>query len=83
MELVGIGKESHISSLENWTNNNNSPVCSDQPPFPIWTGWAASQRELYILDQNSELVFQQNVTSGIPNNLSELIESLVTSSTVP
>mgnify|MGYP002860976649 FL=1 len=83
VELVGIGKESHISNLENWTNNNNSPVCSDQPPFPIWTGWAASQRELYILDQNSELVFQQNVTSGIPNNLSELVESLVTSSTVP
>ena len=83
LELVGIGKDSHITSLGNWTNNNNAPVCSDQSPFPTWTSWAASQRELYVLDQNNELVLQQNVTSGLPDNLADLIESLITPATVP
>ncbi len=77
VELIGIGKESHINNLGNWTNNNNTPVCSDKSPFPIWTGWSASQRELYILDQNMELVFRQNITSGLPNNLSEIIKNLI------
>ena len=83
VELVGIGKESHITSLGNWTSNNNASVCSDQSPFPTWTSWAASQRELYVLDQSNELVMQQNVTNGLPDNLSDLIKSLVTPATMP
>jgi len=67
----------------NWTNNNNAPVCSDHSPFPTWTSWAASQRELYVLDQNNELVLQQNVTSSLPDNLADLIGSLVTPATAP
>jgi len=79
VELVGIGKQLHISSLQDWTTDNDTPVCADKYPFPTWDGWDASQRELYILDQNGELIFQQNVTGSLPENLTELIENVFTS----
>ena len=79
VELVGIGKQLHISSLQDWTTDNDAPVCADKSPFPTWDGWDASQRELYILDQNGELIFQQNVTGSLPENLTELIENVFTS----
>ena len=79
VELVGIGKQLHISSLQDWTTDNDAPVCADKSPFPTWDGWDASQRELYILDQNGELILQQNVTASLPENLTELIENVFTS----
>ncbi len=83
MELIGIGKESDINSLGNWTDDNDAPVCSDESPFPTWSNWAASQRDLYILDLNGDLVLQQNVTSGLPDDLIGLIQGLLSPTTAP
>ena len=43
VELIGIGTDTYISGLDNWTNNNNAPVVSDESPFSTWTSWGASQ----------------------------------------
>tara|TARA_A100001011_G_scaffold51158_1_gene49106 strand:- start:192 stop:1178 length:987 start_codon:yes stop_codon:yes gene_type:complete len=83
VELIGIGTETYISGLDNWTTNNNAPVVSDESPFSTWTSWGASQRDLFVLDQSGNVVLEQNITSGLPNNLQELITELLDPSVVP
>ena len=83
VELIGIGTETYISGLDNWTNNNNAPVVSEESPFSTWTNWGASQRDLFVLDQSGNVVLEQNITSGLPNNLQELITDLLDPSVVP
>ena len=77
VELIGLGKETHIGNLTNWTANNDASVCSDQSPFSTWDTWDASQRDMFVLDLNGNLILEQNITSGIPNDLEELIISLI------
>ncbi|MFL3006603.1 MAG: lamin tail domain-containing protein [Candidatus Neomarinimicrobiota bacterium] len=75
--MVGIAKASQSSSSGNWTNNNNSPVCVDDSPYDVWSSWNASQRDLFVLDLNGDLVLHQNITSGVPDNLESLIIDLL------
>ena len=77
MELIGVAKASQSSSSGNWTDNNNSPVCVDESPYDVWNGWNASQRDLFVLDLNGDLVLHQNITSGLPDNLESLIIELL------
>ena len=83
VELIGIGTETYISGLDNWTSNNNAPVVSEESPFFTWTNWGASQRDLFVLDQSGNVVLEQNITSGLPDNLQELITDLLDPSVVP
>ncbi len=76
VELIGIGKDTHISGSTNWTDDNDASVCADESPFQIWTDWGASQRDLYVLDFDGSLVLHQNVSSGLPDNLENLLYSL-------
>ena len=77
IELIGVAKASQSSSSGNWTNNNNSPVCVDVSPYDVWSSWNASQRDLFVLDLNGDLVLHQNITSGVPDNLESLIIDLL------
>jgi len=74
--LVGIGKNSHINGVSNWTEGNNAPVCADPSPFQVWEDWGAYQRDLFITDLSGELVYRENITSGIPDSLENFIMSL-------
>ena len=51
-------------------------MCADPSPFQVWEDWGAYQRDLYITNLNSELVFRENITSGIPDSLDDYIISL-------
>lgn len=77
IQLLGVGKDSHMSDLSNWTNGNNAPVCADSSPFPTWSAWEASQRDLYVLDHEGTVVLNENISGGIPGNLEELVLQLV------
>ena len=66
-----------MSSLGNWTNENDASVCADNSPYNIWSEWDASQRDLYILDHEGNVVFHENVTGGLPSNLSSIIIDLI------
>ena len=79
VKLVGIGKSTHESSLGNWTSGNASSVCMDESPFNVWNGWSASQRDLFVLDHNGDLVLSQNISSGLPSNLQSTIIDLIES----
>ena len=73
VELIGIGKDTHIEYVENWIDENDAPVCIDESPFPTWSDWDASQRDLFLLDFDGNLILQQNISSGLPTNLDSLI----------
>jgi len=77
VKLIGVGKSQHMNSLENWTNGNDASVCADQSPYPTWNEWDAAQRDLYILDHEGNVVFHENVTGGLPNNLESIIVDLI------
>jgi hypothetical protein len=77
VKLVGVGKESHMGSLGNWTNGNNSSVCADSSPFSVWSDWEASQRDLFVLDHHGNLVLHENISGGLPTNLESLVMGLV------
>ena len=77
VKLIGIGKTSHITSLNNWTNGNDSSVCADESPFNTWSNFGASQRVVYVINHLDEVVFQGNISNGIPSSFSDLVEDLV------
>jgi len=77
VQLVGVGKNSHLSYLGNWASDNDASICADSSPFPVWGEWGASQRDLFILNHEGEVVFHENISSGIPSNLESLVLSLV------
>jgi len=66
-----------MSSLGNWTNSNDAPVCADTSPFSVWSDWGVSQRDLVVLDHQGNVVLDQNISSGIPTNLESIVEDLV------
>ena len=33
VQLIGVGKDSHMSSLGNWVNSNDTPVWAESSPF--------------------------------------------------
>ena len=69
-----------MSSLGNWVNGNDASVCSDQSGFAgyaAWNEWEASQRDLFVLDHTGDVALYQNVSSGLPDNLNELVMQLI------
>jgi len=66
-----------MSFLGNWINGNDASVCADNSPYPTWSAWGAVQRDLYILDHEGNIVFHENVTGGLPSNLSSMVINLI------
>jgi hypothetical protein len=79
IKLIGVGKDSHMSNLSNWTGGNDASVTADAQSdgFPAWDEWDASQRDLYILNHEGELVFHENITDGLPSDLQDFIMGLI------
>ena len=78
IKFFGIGKTQHQSSLSNWTNGNNTSVCMDiSPQNLVWNDWDANQRDLFILDYQGNLISQQNISSGLPNDLQNSLLNLI------
>ena len=73
VKLIGIGKSSQISFLNNWTDTGNASVCADTDGNTTWNNWGAVQRDLYILDHEGNVVFNENISSGLPDNLESTI----------
>ena len=52
----------------------------ESPENLVWNSWNANQRDLFILDHSGNLIFQDNISSGVPNDLQgtliELIEQI-------
>ena len=74
--MIGIGKDTHIGYSNNWTDGNDVAVCAEESPFLTWSNWNASQRDMFLLDAEGNLILHQNISNGIPDDLSALIISL-------
>ena len=61
------------SGLSNWVNQGSAAICIDESPYQVWNDWDASQRDLFITDKNGLVVYQQNITSGISNDIYDII----------
>ena len=68
-----MSKSSWSVGLGNWTSQGTASICIDEAPYQVWDDWEASQRDLFITDQSGNIVFQQNITSGIPDNINDVI----------
>ena len=79
MKLFGVGKTSHLSSISNWTGSNDCIVVGDESPFSVWSDWGASQRDLFLLDHNQNIVFQGGVSGSIPSDFYSQVTSLIDS----
>ncbi len=80
MKLIGVGKTQHMNWIDNWTSSNDVSVCADESGFAgyaTWNEWGASQRDLYVLDHTGMVVFHENVTGGLPNDLESVIIDLI------
>ena len=63
--------------MANWVNQGNAPICIDASPYPVWNDWEANQRDLFMTDMNGQLVYKQNITSGIPANIIDIILAII------
>ena len=70
-----MSRSSWLAGLQNWINISSAPICIDEPPYPIWNGWEASQRDLFITNPQGEVIFEDNITPGIPENITDIILS--------
>jgi hypothetical protein len=61
------------TGLSNWVNQGSAAICIDESPYQVWNDWDASQRDLFITDKNGLVVYQQNITSGISNDIYDII----------
>ena len=74
VKIFGVAKTGGISFLSNWTDGNNAMVTADSPPYSYWSDWEANQRDLYLLDHELQIVFHENITSGLNE---EMVYSIV------
>ena len=65
VKFFGVAKTNGINSLSNWTDGNNAMVTADSSPYPYWSEWDADQRDLYLLNHDKQIVFHENITSGL------------------
>ena len=77
INLIGIGTDPYSFGLSNWTEGNDASVCIDYEPFDVWDNFGASQRDLFVFNSYSELIFHENITNGIPNELEMIIMDLM------
>ena len=66
-----------MTSLGNWINGNNAIVVADEGTFPTWASWGASQRELFLVNHEGFVVFEQNISGGLPSDLENLVLDLI------
>ena len=77
IKLFGVGKDTHINNLENWTDQNVGIVNADTSPFEVWNNWGSSQRDLFILDHVGNLQYHNNITGGISDDVYALVNQLI------
>ena len=61
--VMGIG-QNNLISVDEITSGNNLPWVKEISGCNIWSEWNASNRDLFIMDRNGEIVVTINLTSS-------------------
>ena len=65
--VIGIGRDDSTPVSE-ITASNNRPWVKENSEYNVWSTWNASNRDLYIMDRDGEIVDKINLTSSFPEN---------------
>ena len=60
---MGVGQNNSIP-VNQITDGNNLPWVKENSQSNIWESWGASNRDLFIMDRNNEIVKIINLTNG-------------------
>ena len=60
---MGIGKNNG-TPVSQITASNDLPWVKENTECAAWSAWGASNRDLYIMDKNGEIVAQINLTNN-------------------
>jgi len=73
---MGVGENNSISVNE-ITSGNDLPWVKATSDCDVWSNWGAENRDLFIMDQNKEIVSKINLTAGFDETqINFIIESL-------
>ena len=64
--LLSINKIAAEAGIQHFTESHNLPMVQDDATLQVWNSWQGSWRDVYILNENNELVMVYNLTQ---NNL--------------
>ena len=70
IEIFAINMPGAGSGTQSFTSDIYLPMVQDDNATGIWSDWGAAWRDVYILDQNNELVEIFNLTQNGLNNSS-------------
>ena len=65
--VIGIGRDDSTPVSE-ITASNNRPWVKENSEYNVWSTWNASNRDLYIMDRDGEIIDKINLTSSFPQN---------------
>ena len=67
---IGVGKSQYTqANLESMTNGQHRPWARDTVEngvYPIWSGWGANQRDLFILHPDGWIIDQISLNASFP-----------------
>ena len=84
IEIFAINMTGTSSGLQYFSSDLNRPVVQDDTATGIWNDWGASWRDVYILDQNNELILVYNLTTynlSDSNNYNTLMQHFIDAAT--
>jgi hypothetical protein len=61
--IIGVGENNGIPVSE-MTSSNNRPWVKENSEYNVWSTWGASNRDLYIMDQDGEIVEKISLNNG-------------------
>ena len=62
IKIFGINMSGTASGTASFGTNHTLPMVQDDFSLGIWSDWGAQWRDVYILNENNELVFVYNLT---------------------
>ena len=70
--VIGIG-EDNSTPVSEMTASNNRPWVKDNSEYNVWSNWGATNRDLFIMNPEGEIIEIIDLTSGFNQNLIEEI----------
>ena len=62
IKLFGINMIGTGSGTASFTTSHTLPMVQDDSTLAIWNDWGAQWRDVYVLNENNELVLVYNLT---------------------
>ena len=80
IEIFGINMIGTSSGASIFSSSLNLPMVQDDSTLGIWSDWGAVWRDVYILNENNELVLVYNLTQyslSDSNNYNTLMQHFI------